>query len=88
MSKANLNHADCRNFVPVDVAKGLCLAHNKEILIDGPACPKFETLPKCKNCSKFTDVNDKALGNCRGFKDKYWTYADLKAVNCEMYSAQ
>lgn len=88
MNKDCLNHNDCRNFIPVDAAKGICSVNKTEILIDGPTCPKFETLPKCKNCSNFTDQDDKAMGICAGFKDKYWTFGDLKAVTCEGYQAK
>lgn len=88
MKKENLNHSDCRNFIPVDVAKGYCNAHKMEILIDGDICPKFDTLPKCKNCLNFTDIDEKSMGTCQGFKDKYWTYADLKAVTCECYQGK
>jgi 4-hydroxyphenylacetate decarboxylase small subunit len=85
MSKANLNHGDCQNFIPIDVAKGFCIAHDKEIMFDGDVCPNFTALAKCKNCVNFTDVDEKSIGCCRGFKDSYWAYANLKAGHCEAY---
>ena len=85
-----LNHMDCRNFIPIDVAKGICHAHgDKIILIDGDdTCPQFDTLPKCKFCTNFTDVDDKGIGGCEGFKVKDWTYSNLKAVTCEKYAGK
>ena len=36
---AKNNHADCRNFTPIDVAKGICHANNDSIiLIDSETC--------------------------------------------------
>lgn len=82
----DLNHSDCRNFIPVDVAKGICQLKNKQVLIDTPVCERFVQLPKCKFCSNFTvNQKEKTLGTCEAGKDKPWTYADLPAVNCEMF---
>lgn len=88
MSKENLRHDDCRNFIPIDVAKGYCNAQKMNVLIDTPVCKQFKTLPKCKVCSHFSGPDEKSLGTCAGFKDNYWTYADLRAVACEMYKAR
>ncbi len=87
MKKENLNHMDCRNFIAIDVAKGMCHANgDKIILIDGPICPKFVEMPKCKFCNKFTNADEMGIGCCEGFKVKDWTYADLKAGECENFS--
>ena len=87
MKKENLNHMDCRNFIAIDVAKGMCHANgDKIILADGPICPKYQEMPKCKFCSQFTNPDDKGIGMCEGFKVKDWTYADLKAGTCEHFS--
>jgi len=88
MDKNNLKHHDCRNFIPIDVAKGICNAKKMVVLIDSDICPKFKALPKCKNCGNFKNPDDKSIGNCVGFSDNYWVYADLKAVTCEKYQAQ
>lgn len=87
MKKAELNHMDCRNFIAIDVAKGMCHANDdKIILADGPVCPQYEAVPKCKFCSQFTNVDERGIGCCEGFKVKDWTYADLKAVTCENFA--
>ncbi|MDF2500880.1 MAG: hpdC [Anaerosporomusa subterranea] len=87
MKKADLCHMDCLNYIAIDVAKGMCHANDdKIILADGPLCPKFAELPKCKFCNHFTNVDEKGIGCCEGFKVKDWTFADLKAVTCENFA--
>jgi 4-hydroxyphenylacetate decarboxylase small subunit len=83
----DLRHDDCRNFIPIDVAKGICSCSQEIVLIDSLVCDKFAELAKCKVCSNFIKPDDKMLGICAGFKDGYWTYGDLKAVTCEKYLA-
>lgn len=81
-----LNHSDCRNFIPVDVAKGICGLRNENVLIDTPVCDKYVTLPKCKNCACFTEDVDEGFGVCKADeKMNPWTFAELHAVACEMY---
>lgn len=88
MAKTTLKHHDCRNFIPIDVAKGICSLTNQTLLIDGEVCPKFVEIAKCKNCSNFKNPDEKMIGSCVGFKDDYWTYADLKGVLCEKYQSK
>ncbi len=89
MSNGNgtARHNDCRNFVPVDVAKGICRAKNKLIAIDTPTCENFTALPKCKNCANFT-ATENTLGICEADKNKTWVFEDLIAVTCDMYQAR
>ncbi|MDK2824075.1 MAG: 4-hydroxyphenylacetate decarboxylase small subunit [Clostridia bacterium] len=82
-----LKHSDCRNFAPVDVAKGICRIKNELIFIDSSVCNKFVTLPKCKNCSNFVPDKDH-MGTCKGFKDNYWAYEENIAVTCEEYAVK
>ncbi|HHW39766.1 MAG TPA: 4-hydroxyphenylacetate decarboxylase small subunit [Syntrophomonadaceae bacterium] len=89
MNGKELKHHDCRNFIPVDVAKGICNVHKQMVLIDTPVCEKFRTLPKCKNCAHFTaDPGQDTMGTCEAEKTKPWTFADLITVTCENYSAK
>jgi len=82
-----INHADCQNFIPIDVAKGICHANgDKIILIDSETCPQFAAVPKCKICKCFTNVDENNIGTCEASKNKTWTYADLKAINCGMFT--
>ena len=80
-------HSDCRNFIPVDVAKGLCQREKTMVFIDeGEVCGKFETLPKCKNCSNFVEPAPDGMGTCVGLSDgEFWAQGDLTATTCEGY---
>lgn len=81
-----MKHKDCRNFVPVDVAKGFCNVHKQMVLIDSDVCETFKVLPKCENCAKFEPYSSEdTLGTCLAEKAKPWTFADLITVTCEMY---
>ena len=72
---AKNNHADCRNFTPIDVAKGICHANNDSIiLIDSETCPMFTPIAKCKCCKCFIEADENNIGICDGFKIKDWTY--------------
>lgn len=82
----NTKHNDCKHFIGVDVAKGICSVTNKKIVIDSEVCTVFMSVKKCKNCANFTHSTEKTLGTCTGFKEPDWAYEDLIAENCEMYS--
>ena len=44
-------HSDCANYIPIDVAKGICHANGDiTVQIDTPTCPKFTPGFKCKFC--------------------------------------
>lgn len=79
-------HNDCRNFVTVDVTKGICRRTGDLIMIDTPACPHFNELPKCKNCAAYACGQDENLGTCNAEKTAHWTYPELVAVTCDWYS--
>jgi 4-hydroxyphenylacetate decarboxylase small subunit len=85
MSKSKgTKHDDCKNFIPIDAAKGLCAWTNEMIAIDSECCPKYDALPKCKNCKSFTDATKDGLGTCVGLEDKsFWSYGEMPAVNCQ-----
>ena len=47
-------HSDCANYIPIDVAKGICHANGDiTVQIDTPTCPKFTPGFKCKFCSHY-----------------------------------
>lgn len=81
-------HNDCRNFVTVDVAKGICRRRNEMVAIDTPTCEHFEALAKCKNCAFFKNGHADGLGTCEATDARPWTYPELIAVTCEMYRRQ
>lgn len=89
MTNQDLKHNDCRNFIPVDVAKGICRLTEQLILIDSPVCKNFSVLPKCKNCCHFSpSQTEEFIGVCGAESNKPWTYSELIAVTCHMYSGE
>ncbi|MFZ2961429.1 MAG: 4-hydroxyphenylacetate decarboxylase small subunit [Candidatus Ozemobacteraceae bacterium] len=76
-------HSVCQHFVPIDVAKGLCMVKNAMVLIDDPTCSSFCPKPHCGNCGRFTPGSGTSMGMCHGFSVEGWTYPELLAVNCE-----
>ncbi|MBU0494396.1 MAG: 4-hydroxyphenylacetate decarboxylase small subunit [Chloroflexi bacterium] len=79
-------HLDCRNFAPVDVAKGICHIRKEIILADGKSCEFFEKLPKCKHCAHYTRGEKEYLGVCEAEKARPITYPDLASVTCESFA--
>ncbi len=79
-----LTHGDCRNYVSVDVAKGICRRSNDVVLINAASCDAYEQLPKCKFCLRFANVVD-GMGVCTAEKSEPWAYAEMIAVTCEMF---
>jgi 4-hydroxyphenylacetate decarboxylase small subunit len=77
---------DCRNFAPVDVAKGICHATKQMVPADGKACKMFEKLPKCKYCKNYTPGEEEYLGTCAASPFRPMTYPDLAGVTCDAFS--
>ena len=77
---------DCRNYAPVDVAKGMCHKQKILVLADDPACDKFDQLPKCEHCLKFSPGEEEHLGTCTASPNQPMTYPDLISVTCEWFS--
>ncbi|MBN1140048.1 MAG: 4-hydroxyphenylacetate decarboxylase small subunit [Anaerolineae bacterium] len=77
---------DCRNYAPVDAAKGICHARKQLVLADEPACELFEKLPKCKYCMNYTPAAEEYLGTCSASPGQPMTYPDLCAVTCEWFA--
>lgn len=82
------NHSDCANFIPIDVAKGICHGNGDIVIqIDSETCPKYIPGRKCKFCSHLTDVDDKGMGMCSGFEIDDWAFEENGAQNCENFTA-
>ena len=82
------NHSDCANFIPIDVAKGICHANGDIVVqIDSDTCPKFTRGRKCKFCSHLCDLDAKGMGTCTGFAVTDWAFAENGAQNCEQFEA-
>ena len=79
-------HLDCRNFAPVDVAKGICHIRKQITLADGESCELFERLPKCRHCTNYTPGEEEYLGICEASSSRPMTYPDLIAVTCEWFT--
>jgi len=79
-------HLDCRNYAPLDVAKGMCHVRKEIILADGTSCELFERLPKCKHCQYYTPGSEAYLGVCQAEATRAMTYPDLAGVTCEAFT--
>jgi 4-hydroxyphenylacetate decarboxylase small subunit len=80
-------HSDCRNFAPVDVAKGICHRTKDLVITDSLPCEDFLSLPKCRNCRLYEpDPTEPVMGLCQAEKDRPWTYAELVAITCQWYA--
>ena len=79
-------HMDCRNYAPVDVAKGICHVRKEVILADGPSCEFFDRLPKCKHCHHYVPGPERYLGICQAERSRPMTYPDLSGVACEWFA--
>ena len=77
---------DCRNYAPVDVAKGICHVRKQIVLGDDQACEMFEKLPKCRHCAKYTPGEQAYLGTGAASPARPMTYPDLAGVTCEWFS--
>ncbi len=82
-----LTHGDCRNFISVDVAKGLCRRTNEMVAINAASCDAYQQLPKCKFCSQYAAAAE-GMGVCNAEKDAPWAYPEMIAVTCEMFDAR
>lgn len=88
MSDEKYVHKDCRNYAPIDVRKGFCHVHKKEVPADTEVCAKFERIAKCRYCKNFCADQEKIeLGVCEASmsQPKFVAYPDMVAVTCEMY---
>ena len=77
-------HMDCRNFVAIDVAKGVCHRTKDVVLADGESCEHFLAIPKCRLCGHFAPTGEH-LGACHAVAHRPMAYPDLIAVTCEMF---
>jgi 4-hydroxyphenylacetate decarboxylase small subunit len=77
---------DCRNYAPVDVAKGLCHVRKQMVLADSNACDLFDRLPKCRHCDSYRHGPEEYLGTCGATPTRPMTYPDLSAVTCRWFN--
>jgi 4-hydroxyphenylacetate decarboxylase small subunit len=74
----NNTHIDCKNYLAIDVFKGICKLDKNNINADDKACEKFSQIEKCKHCKNFSPT-DNYLGKC---KEKVDSYAEMIAKTC------
>ena len=83
----NLLFRDARNYVPIDVTKGIDHLTGQTVMADKEAPKDYEAMPKCKNCKSFK-ADGEQMGICESSMSdpKFFAYPDMVAVTCEMYS--
>jgi 4-hydroxyphenylacetate decarboxylase small subunit len=82
-----LLYKDTRNYVPIDVIKGIDHLTGLIVMADDEAPKDYEVMPKCKNCINFrTDGEQMGICECSLNEPKFFAYPDMVAVTCEMYS--
>ncbi len=82
MASGRINHRDCYNFAPIDVAKGVCHRTKEIVLADAESCELSERAPRCKFCIHFTLGAEPYLGVCEAAPGRPMTYPDLSGVTC------
>ncbi len=88
MASGSMNHRDCYNFAPLDVAKGLCHRTKEIVLADAESCELFERAPRCKFCVHFTPGAEPYVGVCEATPGRPMAYPDLPGVTCESFQFQ
>lgn len=83
---SGLKHMDCRNYVALDVAKGICHRTKELLLADADHCEHCVPVQKCKFCFHFAPGNE-YLGTCTAAPSKPMTYPDLITVTCDKFAA-
>ncbi len=76
-----LTHMDCRNYAPVDVAKGICHRRKELLLGDEDHCEHFVATQKCKFCDHFI-AGPQHLGTCDATPTRPMTHPELITVTC------
>ncbi len=82
----SLKHMDCRNYAPLDVAKGSCHRTKEVAMADGDRCEQFVATQKCKYCDFYVGF-EPHLGTCNAVPNHPVTYPDLITVTCEDFRA-
>jgi len=72
-------HQDCRDYIPVDVFRGICRVKDWCLISDAGACELFFPVKKCKFCSSYRE-SEGELGTCGGTTP---AYPGMIAKTCE-----
>ncbi|MDY0362261.1 MAG: 4-hydroxyphenylacetate decarboxylase small subunit [Desulforegulaceae bacterium] len=81
-----LIYRDTREFIPVDVAKGIDRLTGKMVEGDALAPKGYAIMPKCKYCKNYTEEKD-FIGVCEASEQspKFMAYGDMIAVSCKKF---
>jgi 4-hydroxyphenylacetate decarboxylase small subunit len=74
-------HKDCKNYLAVDVFKGICKVDKININADDESCEKFSQIEKCRYCLNYSST-DEFLGRCMQKAD---AYPDMIAKTCDIF---
>ena len=82
-----LVYRDTRNYVPIDVIKGIDHLTGQTVMGDKEAPQDYEVMTKCINCNNFK-ADGELMGICESSVSdpKFFAYPDMVAVTCEMYA--
>lgn len=81
-------HRDCRNYAPIDAAKGICHLTKIDVAGDACCCSSFNRIQKCKYCISYNcDIENADIGVCLSSDNnpKFMAYADMIAITCEKF---
>ena len=74
-------HQDCREYIPVDVFRGMCRVKQDDMIPDAEACELFFPVKKCRFCTSYAEPEG-GPGTCGG---KTPAYPDMIAKTCENF---
>lgn len=81
-----LEYRDTREFIPVDVDKGIDRLTGELVKADAQAPESYTLMPKCKFCKNYTEEKD-FIGVCEASMQlpKFMAYGDMSAATCDMF---
>lgn len=79
-----LTYRDTRDYVAIDVDKGIDHRTGQMVHADAVAPEGYEVLPKCKHC-KYYKTSDETTGHCTADEQNFIAYADMAAITCRDY---
>jgi 4-hydroxyphenylacetate decarboxylase small subunit len=83
-----MSHRYCRNYAPVDVAKGICHRSKELISADDDSCGSFEKMHRCMYCRNYrADESKPRLGVCGASPNGFAAYEDMVAVTCQSFES-
>lgn len=84
-----MEYRDTREFIPVDVDKGIDRLTGEFVKADAEAPEGYSMLPKCKFCKNYNE-KDTFIGVCEASaqEPKFMAYGDMAAVACDMFKAK